>query len=246
MSGTIYQAAAGALLQQMRLDMLSNNLANVNTTGYKADQPVFRVNAVQPEAQKGLGPGRITSYAPPLSAGTDFTPGALAETGNDLDVAIVGQGFFEVQSPDGPRYTRNGSFAINDQGVLSTAEGWPVLGQNGPITIDGSRVEIGEQGDVYVDDESVGAIRLVDFPNTESLRKAGDAVFIAPEDVASQSLEDGQALMAQGFVETSNVNAIKTMTDVIETLRIFETYQRIIRHVDDTNAKAVSDVGKTV
>lgn len=209
MSGTIYQAAAGALLQQMRLDMLSNNLANVNTTGYKADQPVFRMNDAQAAAQKRVGPGRIMPYAPPLSAGTDFTPGALAETGSDLDVAIVGQGFFEVQSPDGPRYTRNGSFSVNAQGLLSTAEGWPVLGQNGSITIDGSRVEISEQGDVYVDDASVGAIRLVDFPNPELLRKAGDTFFMAPEDMVSQPLEDGQALMAQGFVEASNVNAIK-------------------------------------
>lgn len=249
MSGTIYKAAAGALLQQMRLDMLSNNLANVNTTGYKADTPVFRVttNEKQTSSPSNATPtaGRLSPYAPPMEALTNFSPGPLAKTGNSLDVAIVGKGFFEIQAPEGSRFTRKGSFTINEDGVLSTAEGWPVMGQGGAITIDGSRIEISDVGEIYVDGEAVDTLQLVDFPEPYNLNKTGDTFFVPKSGVESQAMEEGTAQVAQGFLESSNVNAIRTMTELIETLRVFESYQRIIRSADEATAKTVSEVGRS-
>lgn len=248
MSGAIYQAAAGALLQQMRMDMLSNNLANVNTTGFKADRPAFRLDMeTEPEEISGnTVPGRLSPYAPPLEARTDFSAGPAQRTGNPLDVAIVGKGFLEVQAPDGLRYTRNGNLTINDQGLLSTSDGWPVMGQGGEVAIDGTKVEISARGEIYVDGEAVDFLKLVDFDQPQELTKTGNTLFAAPEGNAGNAVEEGQVQIAQGFLEGANVDAIRTMTEVIETMRVFEAYQRIIRSVDETTAKSVNEVGKNV
>ncbi len=245
MSGTVYQAAAGALVQQMRLDLLSNNLANVNTAGYKADKPVFRVNT-DPTPSDPMAPvAYLPPYAPPMENYIDYSQGSLQQTANNLDAAIVGHGFFEIQTPDGPRYTRKGSFSINDQGVLSTSEGWPVMGQGGTIQIDGNRIDINEQGDVYVDDTLVDSLKIVDFEKPYDLQKQG-AGLLAPAnpDIRHETAEGYR--IAQGFIESSNVDAIRTMTDIIETLRVFETYQRVMRSADEATAKTVSEVGRSV
>ncbi len=248
MSGAVYQAAAGALLQQMRMDMLSNNLANINTTGYKADKPAFRLDAAAApqEVAGNTIPGRLSPYAPPLEALTDFTPGPAGRTGNPLDVAIVGEGFFEVQAPEGLRYTRNGNLTINEEGLLSTSDGWPVMGQGGEIAIDGSKVEITDQGEIYVDGEAVDILKVVAFDQPQELTKTGNTLFLAPQGVAGNSVDEDQVQVAQGFLEGANVDAIRTMTEVIETMRVFEAYQRIIRSVDETTAKTVNEVGKNV
>lgn len=246
MSGAVYKAASGALLQQMRLDMLSNNLANVNTTGYKTDVPIFRVpneNGVAPPST-AAGTAQLNPYASPMSARTDFSPGALAKTGNALDVAIVGKGFFEVQAPEGSQFTRKGNFTINEEGVLSTAEGWPVMGQGGAIAIEGSRIDINDQGEVFVDGDPVDALRVVDFEQPDQLRKVGDTFFVPGNGEEPTDLEDGTVQVAQGFLEKSNVDIIRTMTDLIETVRVFESYQRVMRSADEADAKTVSEVGK--
>ncbi len=247
MSGTIYQAAAGALLQQMRLDLLSNNLANVNTSGFKADQPLFRMNPADSAtpAAAATEPGRITPYAPPMEARTNYDNGPLTRTGNSLDVAIVGKGFFEIQTPDGSRFTRKGNFTVNADGVLATAEGWPVLGQGGEIAIDEGAVTIGDQGEVFVDGDSVATIRVVDFPEPYNLVKTGDTLFMPAPGVQGQPVEEGDSQVAQGYVEASNVDAIRTMTEMIETLRVFEAYQRMIRTADEATAKTVNEVGRS-
>lgn len=246
MSGTIYQAAAGAMIQQMRLEMISNNLANVNTAGYKEDTPVFRLNTAESLAEEDTPAASLQPYAPPMTARINFSPGPLIQTGNALDIAIVGKGFYEVQTPDGPRYTRNGNFTVNNEGLLSTTEGWPVMGQGGELTIDGSRIEVNDQGDVYVDGEQVGTLRVVDFPDANVLKKAGNSLFASQGNMPGQPLEEGQAHTAQGFVESSNVDAIKTMTEMIETIRVFESYQRIIRTADEATEKTVNEVGRNV
>ena len=245
MSGTVYQAAAGALLQQMRLDVLSNNLANVNTSGFKADKPVFRMDTGDEKnnTTPTTVPGRLSPYAPPLEAVTDYSAAPLVKTGNPLDAAIIGKGFFQVQAPEGERFTRSGHFMVNEDGVLSTAEGWPVMGQSAEINIEGSRVEISDQGEVMVDGELVDTLRVVDFGDTSKLHKVGDTFFSADPGSDGQTLDDSFEI-AQGFVEGSNVDAVRTMTEMIETIRVFEAYQKIIRSADDTTAKTVSEVGR--
>jgi len=242
MSGTIYKAGAGAILQQIRLEAYANNLANVNTNGFKADQPVFRFEAPEiPSETMGNVP-RLSPYALPLEYVTNFDSGPLRQTGAPLDVAIVGDGFFEVQTPDGPQYTRNGGMSINADGELSTAEGWPIMGQGGAIHIDGSRVEITETGQVVVDGSEVGMLKVVDFTDRSGLKKTGNSLF-KDEGARSGMVTAEGYRIAQGNLESSNVNAIRTMTEIIETLRVFETYQRVIRSVDEATAKTVNEVG---
>lgn len=243
MSGTIYKAAAGAILQQIRLETYANNLANVNTVGFKADQPVFRFD--NPEIPAGPADGgnaRLSPYALPLEYVTNFGPGPLMQTGGSLDAAIAGKGFFEVQTPDGLQYTRNGSLGINADGVLSTSEGWPVMGEGGEISIDGSKLEISEEGEVIVDGDVVGVLKVVDFSDPSKLTKNGNSLFKA--DGTGAGLIDAQDYrIVQGSLESSNVDAIRTMTQIIETLRVFESYQRVIRSADEATAKTVNEIG---
>jgi flagellar basal-body rod protein FlgG len=248
MSGGIYVAASGALLQQMRLDLLTNNLANANSPGYKADKPIFRLppaaaarasQAAQiPALRQSLSP-----YTPPFDSILDVSAGALKQTGNALDVAIVGPGFFAVETPDGERYTRKGSFVVDADGTLTTPDGFPVLGRGGPITVEGSQIHIDDAGNVTADGVEAGQLKLVTFERPQLLEKSGDALFAAndPTDPPQASEEIS---LSQGYLELSNVNAVRTMTQLIETTRIFETYQKVITAMDQADAKAVNDVGK--
>jgi flagellar basal-body rod protein FlgF len=242
MSGMIYKAAAGAILQQIRLETYANNLANVNTVGFKADQPVFRFDAPEISSNGPDNTARLSPYALPLEYATNFEAGPLRQTGGSMDVAIVGHGFFEVQTPDGSQYTRNGSLSINTEGLLSTAEGWPVMGQGGQISIDGNQMQISEEGEVIVDGDVVGILKVVDFNDPSGLKKVGNSLFKV--DSADTGLVEAQGYrIAQGALESSNVDAIRTMTEIIETLRVFESYQRVIRSADEATAKTVNEVG---
>jgi flagellar basal-body rod protein FlgF len=242
MSGTIYKAGAGAILQQIRLDAYANNLANVNTTGFKADEPVFRYDTPEIASDSADNTPILSPYALPLEYVTNFESGPLRQTGSPLDVAIVGKGFLEVQTPDGPQYTRNGGLSINTEGKLSNADGWPVMGQGGAISIEGSRVEINEEGQVSVDGNVVDVLKVVDFNDPSVLKKAGNSLF--KDDSAGSAMVNAEGYrIAQGTLEASNVDAIRTMTDMIETLRVFETYQKVIRSADEATAKTVNEVG---
>lgn len=244
MSGIIYKAGAGAIVQQIRLDAYANNLANVSTVGFKSDYPVFRQeqNETLSTTHHHSTP-QLSPYAPAMEQVTDFSSGTLQNTGNSLDLALTGQGFFEVQTDEGVRYTRNGQFSINEDGLLSNSDGWPVMGQGGEIRISGSSIEISENGEVSVDGDIVGVIRVVDFPEPYDLLKTGGSLFEVGESGA-QAQDAANYSVTQGAVESSNVNAIRTMTEMIDLLRVFETYQKVIRAADDTTAKTVSEVGK--
>lgn len=243
MSGTIYKAASGALLQQMRLDMFSNNLANVNTAGYKADIPPFSLDNLANEGKEDAVGDEIL---PPMKSRSDFSSGPIVKTDNSLDVAIIGKGLFEVQAPEGTRYTRKGTFMVNKQGELSTPEGWPVMGQGGPIRVEGSDIQISDKGEVFVDGALVSSLQVVEFEDLTQLQKDGNALFMAKEGARPTPLGAGEVNVSQGSFEQSNVNAIRTMTEIIETVRAFETYQRIIRASDDTTAKLINEVGRSV
>jgi flagellar basal-body rod protein FlgG len=119
------------------------------------------------------------------------------------------------------------------------------LGEGGEIAIEGGRIEIGDQGEVRVDGDAVANLRVVDFPEPYNLLKTGDTLFMPAEGVQGQAVEEGESQVAQGYLEASNVNAIRTMTEMIETLRVFEAYQRIIRTADEATAKTVNEVGRS-
>lgn len=248
MSGGLYLAAAGALVQQMRLEILANNVANVNTIGFKGEKTVFGIEdpATQtdvPETPEGVQP--LMPYAPPFATLIDFSQGALRETGNPLDVAINGRGFFSVQTPDGVQYTRQGSFSLNDEGVLVTPDGYPIVGEGGEITLEAGVVEIDDEGGVFVDGEEVDRLVITDFADQGVLKKAGQGRFVL-DDATAVGDRPPHTTLRQGYVETANVNAVAAMTEMIETSRAFEAYQKIIQSVDEATETSINDVGQTV
>ncbi len=246
MSGGMYLAAAGALVQQMRLEMLANNVANINTVGYKGEKSVFRVDpqpAADTSASTAGGIQPLSPYAPPFAAVVDFTEGAIRQTGNPLDVAIDGSGFFAVRTPDGIQYTRQGNFTLDAEGVLTTMDGYPVLGEGGPITIEEGVVEIDPEGGVYADGDEVGRLQITDFENPEILRKAGDGRF-ALTDPTVEGVRPRDTSLSQGYLEGSNVHPIQSMTEMIETSRAFQAYQKVIQSEDDATDKSINMIGK--
>lgn len=258
MTGSIYMAASGALAYQKRLEVVSNNLANVNTVGFKQDKSRFQKYFLSELSKNNLQTptGEVASQAPSFwfrtSTYTDFTSGPLKETGNRFDLSITGDGFFCVRTPQGIQYTRRGDFGISAEGLMVTQEGWPVLGESGEITIEsqadisdpqGHEFLVDDQGNVAVDGNTVDKLRIVEFSNAQLLEKAGDTYFRTRSANAGES-EAQDYQIAQGMLEHSNVDAVKMMTELIEVLRGYESYQKIIRSVDEVNSQTIREVGK--
>jgi flagellar basal-body rod protein FlgF len=245
MSQALFSAASGATYHEKRLDILANNLSNINTAGFKQDKLIFRVPKEKPT---GVEDSKVTTFLyapPPLPSGTtiDFTQGDLRYTDHPLDLALDGSGFFCIQSPDGRQYTRNGSFALNQEGVLVTKAGYPVEGEGGAITISGQDVRIDESGTVYADGAPVGAIKVVRVLDLHNLQKMGETMF-APSQGEAREVKSEDAMVKQGFIEMSNVNGLRAMTEMIDVMRGYESYQKVIQHLDDVTRRAVTDVGK--
>ncbi len=248
MSGSIYAATSGSEVLRMRMDLLSNNLANINTVGYKSDDAVFRIKDgdLKPEnaAADPDGENRILPNLPviPLTARTDFSQGLLQRTGNPLDLAIQGEGFFSIETEAGPRYTRNGSFSLNEDGTLTTHDGHIVMGEGGEITIDGAQVEFDGNGNVVVDGQITGKLRIVEISDRTALIKEGYNLFALDENRGIEEPVE-YADVHQGFLEGSNANAVKIMTDLIEVMRGYESYQKVIRVLDENSSKLIAGVG---
>jgi flagellar basal-body rod protein FlgG len=256
MSGEIYMAAAAAQAYEKRLEVVANNLANVATAGFKRDEVSFQAyltseagqaQAVQPPyAAAQAGSAFWIAY----QSRTDFTPGPLKQTGNVFDLALNGKGFFSAESPQGTVYTRRGNFTRSADGVLVTQEGWPVQGEGGEIRVEAGRsagpggpaFSVGEDGTVRVNGRDVGKLRIEDFPQPALMVKTGQGYFKAAGG-GGEPLEN--VSIAQGFLEMSNVEAVQSMVEMIEILRGYESYQRVIRSVDDVNVKSINEVGRT-
>jgi flagellar basal-body rod protein FlgF len=255
MSGDIYIAAAGALACEKRLQIISNNLANANTVGFKMDRGHMKqIDPADLPSQSAQNPEDLAASRAHLfwnnfSMYTDHSNGALKQTDNDFDLALVGKGFFCVQTPDGVHYTRKGDFTLDSEGVLVTGNGWPVLGEGGEITINGTenphkyaKFAVDEQGNVAVDGRQVGRLRIVDFADTSLLSKAGDTLFAPPAAGVPATTADN-VKVSQGFIELSNVDSVKMMTEMIEVLRGYESYQKVIQSADETYSQAINQVG---
>ena len=248
MSDAVYQATAGALIQQYRLDILSNNLANVNTVGFKEDRAYFQLLEAEaldspegePDAALPIEP--VLSGDPSLEYYVNFSQGPLRHTGNPLDLAIEGDGFFSIQTPDGIQYTRKGNFVLGENGLLMTPEGYPVLGQNGDIQLEDGFLTIDKDGSVQVDGNTVDAISVTSFPDAQELRKVGESLFAAVNGDASGTPSD-QFEMMQGYVELANVDPVRGMVEMIEALRVFEAYQKMLETLDGIDSQAAGEVG---
>jgi flagellar basal-body rod protein FlgG len=241
----IYLATSGFLTQQKRLEIIANNLANANTAGYKGDMPVFKTQ--NPSRTEFLPERGQPPWTPDFVSfggqATDFSQGPLTRTGNPLDIALAGDGFFEVQSPRGVRYSRKGDFVLADDGTLVTQGGDPVIGEGGAIVLTQGKIEIDRDGTVFVDSNQHGKLHIVTFPNTEKLVKEGEALF-AWVGKASEVKPTDQAEVMSGYLENSNVNPIKEMVHMIEAIRTYEVQQKVIHSFDSTRKKAVDEVGR--
>jgi flagellar basal-body rod protein FlgG len=248
MSGEISSILSGALMQEARLDVLANNAANVNTIGFKEDK-VFRIPDSSrpiwetPDGKPLKGMTLNTEVAIPVASYINMEQGRLIETHNALDVSIDGKGLFVVQAAGKNLYTRKGSFTLNQDGTLVTQDGFPVMGQGGPITINGQEVEITQDGTIIVDGQEMDKLNLVEFPDSVRMLKAGNDCF-EPADPNVQPTPAQSASVLQGYVEGSNVDPIRVMTEMIDVLRGYESYQKAMLSMNDIVSKTVNEVGK--
>lgn len=220
--------------QLNRNDVVANNLANANTAGFKRDVMFSKVLKTKEGTQLRN------------EMGTDFSQGAVTQTNNSLDLAISGSAFFSVETEDGTAYTRDGHFTRSSDGYLTTTSGKKVLGEGGWIELStrqnpSGRISVRENGDVFVDDEYIDRLALVQFEDTNKLSKLGENLFSAP-DKAAEKAANYQVL--QGHVESSNVQAVNEMISLIELQRQFESTQKAMKTLDAALAKAANNISR--
>jgi flagellar basal-body rod protein FlgF len=238
----LFIAASGMLAAQIRQDVIANNLANATNPGFKGEVlsqiafgDMLLSNTLTGEKIGPLSTGTLVTEIKP-----NLTNNGFRWTQNTLDLAIGGNGWFAVQTPQGVRYTRNGAFTTDAQGFITTAQGDKVLGKNGqPINVSGGgRLSIARNGDVHVGNRLVGTVGVTALVPS-SLHKEGDNYLTGTIDPNAKV-----GSVAQGALETSNVNTVKEMVALIENMREFEADQKMIRAVDDTLGGAVNQVGR--
>jgi flagellar basal-body rod protein FlgG len=231
----IYLALSGAVLKQRQLEIISQNLSNIDTVGYKKDTISFKDYLLsQLSGIEDSFDGRTMSDISTVT--TDFSNGNLIETGNPLDIALNGSGFISLE---GNQYTRKGNLIRDNDGYLVTQNGIKVFGNSGPIQILDGEIEIDPYGNINVDGNLIDTLKIVDFDNPSSLIKKGEDIF-----ETDQQGFQSKAMVQQGYLETSNVNAISEMVYMINTLRDFETYQKAIQAFDEATAKVTNEMGR--
>ncbi len=222
----LYIAASGMIAEQVRQDLLAQDLANASTPGYKADRATQRTfdEVLLSNTRTGQQVGSLGQGVAIDRQATDFTPMTTKQTDEPLDFAIRGEGFFAVQGEDGVRYTRNGRFTADAAGVLRTQTGEAVLGRNG------GQVQVDANGRV-----DPAQLRVVTLANPT---KAGEGLFAGQEGAAVDP-----EIVLSGQLEQSGADPAKSMVDMMASMRAFEANQRVIRTIDDTLGKAVNEVG---
>jgi len=228
-------AVSAAVKKLNQNDYINHNLANVNTPGFKAERLIFvRKAETDPMAEDSF------SHDPVVLV--DHSPGTLQKSGNPLDVAIQGDGYFAIETRDGERYTRNGTFTLNQSGELVTMSGDAVMGEGGRITINGRKIEIGNNGAITVDGGEAGKLKIVDFKKKDALVKAGSNLFAAKANAEQTTPETVE--VRSGYIETSNVQAVKEMIEMIDISRSFEAYLKIMQTISDQDRLSTNRVGK--
>jgi flagellar basal-body rod protein FlgF len=235
------------------LDIVANNVANINTTGFKADNALFS-EYLMPRAsdQSFAGRDRRIDYVEDRASWIDMSPGAIEHTGDPLNVAVDGNAYLVVQTPRGQRYTRNGALAIDTTGNLVTSDGDQVLGSSGPITfqstdhdivISGSGIITVREGNSTADSPR-GTLQLVTFDRPQRLQKDGNSTFMAPNDVTANPAPAGTRVI-QGAIEKSNVNGVGQMARLIELTRSYTDIANILQQQSDQRRNALSQLSQT-
>ncbi len=229
------EASRGCMKEEFRMDIISSNLANINVIGFKKDRISFQ-NVLDKTSMSANAPANITIRP-------DMEQGDLNSTGNELDIAITGKGFFKINTENGIRYTRKGNFTLDPDGTLITQSGDKVMGKSGTIKITGKNISIDSKGNIQTDDGNIGQLDVVDFENYKGLIKEGKTHFKNQLDESEIEIP-AESIISQGYTEISNVNAADEMVNMIHSLRAFETYQKSMRTIDDLNNQAINQVGR--
>jgi len=226
MSSGYYAACAGLLSRTQALDTVANNLANVSTPGFRASHNIFSsLLAATGDSPLSVLNQDANDYGVLSGTRLDSSQGALVRTGNDLDVAMEGPGFFAVQTGAGVVYSRGGNFRVSPQRQLITAAGDPVMGDNGPITVVGEPVSISTDGTISANGAISGRLKLVEFAPTIQLQSAGGAYYTAPAGTATAATK---SQVRQGTLESSNVNPITSVVELITAQREVESMRRML------------------
>ncbi|HTW66634.1 MAG TPA: flagellar basal-body rod protein FlgF [Bryobacteraceae bacterium] len=234
--------AAGGMRSRMQaLDVVANNLANSSTSGYKSDGDFYSIYASEAATDDGSGPTAVPTLE---HQWTDFAPGLLEPTNNPLDFGIAGKGFFVVQGPSGPLYTRNGNFRFDTKGQLVTSEGYALLQQNGqPLQANPAQpLKVSRDGAITQNGNSIGRIKLAEFSNKGALTKQGNNYF---RNNSTQDPADATNVeVYQGKLEASNVSAAHGAVRIVGLSRQFEMMQKAISISNDMGKKAIEEVAK--
>jgi flagellar basal-body rod protein FlgF/flagellar basal-body rod protein FlgG len=247
MENTLLIGLSRQVTLERQMDVIANNVANVTTNGFKADRSLFQEYLMPTAREDNFAAGRDRKLSHVLDRATfrDMAQGSLDQTKNPLDVAINGDGMFAVQTPAGERYTRDGSFQIDNQGQLVTASGYPVLGNNGPIRFQQTDKQIGISADGTVTvlegtnriDSIRSKLRIVNFSQPQRLKKEGANLYSLGEGNAAQP--DTKSTLAQGFIERSNVNAVTEMSRMIEINRMYTNMATMLQQQHDLHRTAI-------
>jgi flagellar basal-body rod protein FlgG len=255
----IYSPLSGALAQERVLEIIANNMANMNTAGFKGDRITFTLLEPEPEKnyESPLPPanykvdveqlmnrrGNEMAYVGVADVTRDDTQGPAIVTGNPTDIMIEGEGMLAVHSPDGMRYTRSGALAVGRDGVLSTKDGLPVQGEKGDIVVRAGAFEINDAGEVWQDKHLIDRLQLFKVNDSKNLERVGDNLYFyggRPEGLTVVA----HPQVRQGFLEGSNVNAIKNLTDMIMAHRSYEAYQKAVNDYDQMMQKTSNQIGE--
>ncbi|RLA65105.1 MAG: flagellar basal-body rod protein FlgF [Epsilonproteobacteria bacterium] len=269
----IWVPLSGAIAQQRNVETIANNLANSNTPGFKKDKLTFKEQLAT--LNNGLQAAGIdashkifTSEDFYRSYGaenakvkvdgsyTDHRQGDLRHTGNPLDLAVNGPGFFELNTPNGVRFTRKGTFSLSGEGYLVNEKGFPVLSKLAPlpkgessdpakrtVKITGQKISLNHSGEIFVDGKKINDLSVVEFKDIAALKKEGNSLFINnyPENLIS---DVKKSTLHQGFLEGSNVNPLEEMSALIKASRHFESIQQVLKAYDNISGKAVNEIAK--
>ena len=227
---------------QRQMDVVANNMANINTTGFKGEQLLFE-EYIMPVARDKDFPNldQPLSYVQDWATIHDMAGGAMVQTGSELDVGLNGDGFFAIQTPGGERFSKAGAFQLSANGTLVDASGNPVLGEGGPIQFgpDENGILIAADGSISSSAGSKGRLRLVEFDNPQALTREGDNLWGGGTPVAATNTR-----AMQGFIEKSNVSGVSEMAEMIKVTRAYESAANLAQKQDELRRTAIQRLGE--
>lgn len=240
MENALYVGLSQQMVLERQMDMVANNIANMNTNAYRAQRPVFQEYVLE------AGRNKPVSFVLDFGVARDTRAGVMTPTGNPYDMAVNGEGFLSVQTPEGVRYTRNGHFTLDPDGRIVTREGYALLDDGGAeITVNDTTLGtpvISEDGTIAQGDTQIGKVGLVTFDNQQDLRAVGDSLFDAGTAAAPPA--PPATRLVQGMVEGSNVQPVVEMTRMIELQRRYQTMQNLLTSDNELQRTAIQRLGK--